>query len=128
METFINELSELILNGVSPAQYVASFLFATLGGIASLLYGTKKRKTDNGENPEKFSKTYLVLNNAQRIFGSIVATFFLIRLSNTAFDPNITIGLSVLFGYSSDVAMNFLRKIESKASSDYEGSNSEKQG
>lgn len=115
MENFINELSELILNGVSPAQYVASFLFATMGGIASLLYGTKKRKTENGENPEKFSKSYLILNNVQRIFGSIVATFFMIRLSNSAFDPNVTIALSVLFGWSSDVAMNFLRKMESKA-------------
>ncbi|AFF28011.1 gp13 [Sphingomonas phage PAU] len=114
MENFLNELLGLILNGVTPAQYVASFLFATFGGITSLILGTSKRKVDE-TNPEKFSRSFLILNNLQRIVSSIIITFIMIRMSNIAFDPNVTIGLAFFFGYSSDTAMKYLRNLESKS-------------
>lgn len=115
MGNFLTELSTLVLNGVSPAQYTAAFMMATFGGILSLYVSAQKRKTENGENPVPFSKTYLLLNNLQRITGSIMITFAMIRFVNSAFDPNVTIAMAFGLGYSSDLAMNVLRKIEAKA-------------
>lgn len=113
MENFITELMELIMNGVSPAQYIASFFFATLGGLSSLIFNAINRK-NTVENPQKFSKTFLIVDNIQRIIGSIIATFILIRLSNMVFDPLTTIRISFIFGYSSDNAMKFVRNLTKK--------------
>lgn len=115
MENFLTELTTLLLNGVSPAQYVASFIMVCMGITASLLQSAKKRKTEDGQNPVPFSKSYLIVNNLQRIAASLLACFVLVRFFNTAVDPNVTILLAAGLGYSSDATMNMLRKLESKA-------------
>ena len=71
--------NDYILGDVSADLFLASVFFALIGIAIVLLMGTKLRDPNSEHSPHKFSFSYLLSDNARRIYGNILCVLVTLR-------------------------------------------------
>jgi len=94
----MKEFQQLILGNVSAAYYLAAFVFAFLGILASLLVHSKKRDIDSPRTPDKFSWLFLFFDNIKRIIAGLIVMFILFRFFNEISGKQLNMWWAVLIG------------------------------
>lgn len=108
MKEFLNQIT----GGIELFNYAAGFFFALIGAILSLRLHALKRDVSSLNTPEKFKWTFLLKDNAQRLFTGFLVTFIAFRFAPEIFQQNFSMFFAFLVGLCSDQIAALISKLE----------------
>lgn len=119
MKQIFKEAFEIFLEGLTPAGWIAAFMMALVGIAFRLLIGSSKRDPYSERTPYKFSWTFLISDNAIRIYKSIavsaIALFLSLRFAENfigkTLGPKWTMFYALLIGMCLDFVVERWKQI-----------------
>ena len=95
-------IKEYLLGGINPALFAACFIAACVGGLITMLAGTKLRDPSSPESPVKFSWSYLWSDNIKRIILNVLLILVSLRFMRELFNMELEMWKSLLVGLGID--------------------------
>lgn len=124
MKQVFSEAFGIFLEGLTPSTLIAAFLMALVGISLRLLLSSSKRDPASPRTPYEFSLTFLISDNAKRIYKGIALTVIAIFVSlrfadyfiSKSLGPKFTMLYSFLLGLGSDYVIERWRAIRANLS------------
>lgn len=91
-------MKQYLLGGLDPALYAACFIAACVGVLFILLIGTSLRDPLSANSPAKWSWSYLMSDNAKRIYANIIAIIVSLRFMTELFGWELTVWKGFIIG------------------------------
>ncbi len=101
---------QYVLGPTDPALFFASILFAAIGVLFILLLGTTLRDRKSPHSPEKWSWSYLLSDNAKRIYASIIAVLLSLRFMPELFGWELNPWRAVCVGMTWDTILLVIKQ------------------
>lgn len=95
-------MNKYILGGIDPGLFMASLLFALIGVLITLLVGSTMREPNSKTSPTKFSWTYLLYDNAKRIFLNLLLILVSLRFMTELTGWELSVWKGFIIGISYD--------------------------
>lgn len=108
MDNFLSQL----LGTISISDYMAGFVFALIGAIISLRLEARNRDKDSPNTPAQFKWSFMLQDNAQRLFTGFLITFICFRLAPQLLKQEFSMLLAFTVGACNDQVGGLIDKLQ----------------
>lgn len=116
MEIFNDFLTHFFGGSQSAGWYLAALAWSIIGQLISLRVGINKPAAiANPETPRKFSLWFAIQDNLVRLVTGVAIAFIAIRFSQELMGVEPTLYLAIVYGFSTDLAVKALSKLQEAA-------------
>jgi hypothetical protein len=91
-----------LLGSLDPSLFVAAFIAALVGVLFTLLVGSTLRSVKSVNSPEDFSWSYLLSDNAKRIYANILVIIVTLRFMPEVLGVELSVWKGFIVGVSYD--------------------------
>ena len=91
-----------LLGSIDPSLFIASFIAAVVGVLFTLLIGSTLRSVNSINSPQDFSWSYLLSDNAKRIYANILVVIVTLRFMPEILDVELSVWKGFVVGVSCD--------------------------
>lgn len=91
-----------LLGSIDPSLYVAAFVAALVGVLFTLLVGSTLRSVKSANSPQDFSWSYLLSDNAKRIYANILVIIVTLRFMPEVLGVELSVWKGFIVGVSYD--------------------------
>jgi len=114
----MKEFLTLVFGDITPAMYLACFLFAAFGAAANTYSEVQAREIKSEKTPILFSKRFLILDNI-KIWGITLVTIFIqFRFSKDMFHVDLNVYIALLMGFGADGLAGMAKRATPKLQAD----------
>jgi hypothetical protein len=103
-------MNKYLLGPTEPGLFTASVFFAAVGILFVLLLGTTLRVKHSKSSPEKWSWSYLLSDNAKRIYAGVIATLLSLRFMPELFGWELTVWKALCVGMAWDTILLIIKQ------------------
>jgi uncharacterized membrane-anchored protein len=95
-------VKQQLLGNIDPQLYIASLIAALVGVLFVLLLGSTLRSVDSPHSPRDFSWSYLLSDNAKRIYLNILVVIVTLRFMPEIMESELSVWKGFIVGTASD--------------------------
>jgi len=115
MGDFITEFQNNMLGDLTIAGYASGMIMALVGAILMLRINAKKRDISSESTPYKFSWSFLVQDNLQRLITGFLLTYAAFRFAPQILQNDFSMFTAFLTGACFDQVAKLISKLQLKA-------------
>jgi len=103
-------IKQQLLGNLDPQLYIASFIAALVGILFVLLLGSTLRSVESKSSPKNFSWSYLLSDNAKRIYLNILAVIITLRFMPEIIGTELSVWKGFIVGTAWDGLALFIKQ------------------
>ena len=91
-----------LLGAIDPSLFIAAFIAALVGVLFTLLIGSTLRSVNSKNSPQDFSWSYLLSDNAKRIYANLIIIIVTLRFMPEILGVELSVWKGFIIGASYD--------------------------